>query len=62
MQQAVNPGGRIIMMHQGKIAYDFKGEDKKRLKVNDLLKLFDELRRKDNIDPSVAALLEQVYV
>jgi putative tryptophan/tyrosine transport system ATP-binding protein len=62
MQQAVNLGDRIIMMHQGKIAYDFKGEDKKRLKVNDLLKLFDELRRKDNIDPSVAALLEQVYV
>jgi putative ABC transport system ATP-binding protein len=62
MQQAVTLGDRIIMMHQGRIAYDFKGEDKKRLKVNDLLKLFDELRQKDNIDPTVANLLEEIYV
>jgi len=62
MQQAVNLGDRIIMMHQGKVAYDFKGEDKKRLKVNDLLTLFDELRQKDNIDPAIAALLEEYYV
>lgn len=62
MQQAVNLGDRIIMMHQGKVAYDFKGDDKKRLKVNDLLALFDDLRRKDNIDPTVAQLLEESYV
>jgi putative tryptophan/tyrosine transport system ATP-binding protein len=62
MQQAVNLGDRIIMMHQGEVAFDFKGEEKKRLKVNDLLYLFDELRRKDNIDPGVATLLEEVYV
>ena len=62
MQQAVNLGDRIIMMHQGKIAYDFKGEDKTLLKVNDLLSLFDELRRKDQIDNSVADLLETNYV
>ena len=29
MQQAVTLGDRIIMMHQGKIAYDFKDEDKR---------------------------------
>jgi putative tryptophan/tyrosine transport system ATP-binding protein len=62
MQQAVNLGDRIIMMHQGKLAYDFRGGEKKRLKVNDLLTLFDELRRKDNIDPAVALLLEENYV
>lgn len=62
MQQAVNLGDRIIMMHQGVVAYDFKGEDKKRLKVNDLLALFDDLRRKDNIDPGVASLLEEAYI
>jgi putative tryptophan/tyrosine transport system ATP-binding protein len=62
MQQAVNLGDRIIMMHQGKVAYDFKGDDKKRLKVSDLLTLFDELRQKDNIDPAIAALLEEYYV
>ncbi|NOU48179.1 MAG: ATP-binding cassette domain-containing protein [Bacteroidales bacterium] len=62
MQQAVNLGDRIIMMHKGKVAFDFRGEDRKRLKVNDLLTLFDELRRKDNIDPAVAMLLAEYYV
>jgi len=62
MQQAVNLGDRIIMMHQGKIKYDFRGEEKKRLKVPDLLYLFDELRRKDQIDNSVAELLLANYV
>jgi ABC-type uncharacterized transport system ATPase component len=50
------------MMHQGKVAFDFQGEEKKRLKVNDLLTLFDELRQKDNIDPSVASLVEEMYI
>jgi putative ABC transport system ATP-binding protein len=62
MQQAVNLGDRIIMMHQGKIIYDFKEDEKRRLKVQDLLSLFDELRRKDQIDPGVAELLISSYV
>lgn len=62
MQQAVNLGDRIIMMHQGKVAYDFNGEDKKRLKVNDLLALFDEIRRKDSMDQDIAALLHKSYI
>ena len=62
MQQAVNLGDRIIMMHQGQIAYDFKGEDKKRLKVIDLLNLFDEIRRKESIDPAAAILLSENYI
>ena len=62
MQQAVNLGDRIIMMHQGRIKYDFRGEEKKRLKVPDLLSLFDELRRKDQIDSGVAVLLLRNYI
>jgi putative ABC transport system ATP-binding protein len=62
MQQAVNLGDRILMMHNGKIAFDFEGSDKKRLKVNDLLALFDEIRRKDQIDSSVSELLVKSYV
>jgi putative ABC transport system ATP-binding protein len=62
MQQAVNLGNRLIMMHQGRIRYDFNEEEKKRLKVNDLLSLFDELRRKDQIDSGVAELLRENYV
>jgi putative ABC transport system ATP-binding protein len=62
MQQAVNLGDRIIMMHQGRIRYDFSGDEKKRLKVPDLLALFDDLRRKDQIDQTVAELLLENYV
>jgi len=62
MQQAVNLGHRILMMHNGKIAFDFTGSDKKRLKVNDLLALFDEIRRKEQIDASVSELLVKSYV
>jgi putative ABC transport system ATP-binding protein len=62
MQQAVNLGDRIIMMHHGKIKYDFRGEEKKRLKAPDLLSLFDDLRRKDQIDQGVAELLVNYYI
>ena len=62
MQQAVQMGDRILMMHNGRLAYDFRGESKKRLKINDLLALFDELRQKDTIDPGVAELLSNKYV
>jgi len=62
MQQAVNLGDRIIMMHRGQVRFDFRGGEKKRLKVNDLLALFDELRRKEQIDTGVAELLVANYV
>ena len=42
MQDAINIGNRLIMMHEGRIIYDVKGEEKKRLKVEDLLKKFEE--------------------
>jgi putative ABC transport system ATP-binding protein len=62
MQQAVNLGDRIIMMHQGRIKFDFSGDEKQRLKVPDLLSLFDEIRRKDQIDTGVSELLIANYV
>lgn len=61
MQQAVNLGQRIIMMHQGSIAFQFEGAEKRRLAVSDLLARFDELRRRDMFDESVAALLHGTY-
>lgn len=42
MQQAVNMGDRIVMMHRGSIVHDFSGEEKKKLKVRDLIELFNE--------------------
>lgn len=62
MQQAVNLGDRIIMLHRGQVVYDFKGYEKKHLQVPDLLALFDDLRRKDQIDPSIAELLAAGYI
>ncbi len=62
MQQAVNLGDRLIMMNKGKVIYDFRGDEKRRLRANDLLALFDEVRRKEQIDPTTAEILKRVYV
>jgi putative ABC transport system ATP-binding protein len=42
MQDAIDVGNRLIMMYDGRIIYDVKGDDKKKLKVADLLKKFEE--------------------
>ncbi len=62
MQQAIAMGDRILMLHQGRIVHDISGDDKRRLKVGDLLALFDDIRRREQIDPSVAELIRQSYV
>jgi putative ABC transport system ATP-binding protein len=62
MQQAVNMGDRILMLHNGRIVFDFKGQEKQRLKSHDLLALFGEIRKKDQIDPTIAEMLNQQYV
>ena len=41
MKDAINYGNRLIMMHNGRIIYDVEGEEKKSLKVEDLLKKFE---------------------
>lgn len=62
MQQAVNMGTRILMMHKGRIVHDFNGQEKQRLKAADLLALFDEIRKKEQIDPAAAEMIDQLYV
>lgn len=42
MQDAIDIGNRLIMMHEGRIIYDVSGQEKKQLKVEDLLKKFEE--------------------
>lgn len=42
MQDAIRYGNRLIMMMNGRIIYDVKGEEKKTLHVSDLLKKFEE--------------------
>jgi len=43
MKDAIKMGNRLVMMHEGKIIYDVKGEEKKQLKVSDLLGKFEEV-------------------
>ncbi len=62
MTQAVNHGDRLVMMHQGQVFYDFAGAEKQRLRADDLLGCFDDLRRRDLLDESAAALLQEQYL
>lgn len=43
MQDAINHGNRLIMMMEGKIILDIRGEEKKKLTVEDLLHKFEEV-------------------
>ena len=42
MKDAISCGNRLVMMHEGRIILDISGEDKKSLRVEDLLKRFAE--------------------
>ena len=62
MQQAATLGDRLIMMHRGRVLHDITGKEKQRLRANDLLDRFEELRRSELLDESAAEMLERVYV
>ncbi|MGI6010523.1 MAG: ABC transporter ATP-binding protein [Ruminococcus sp.] len=42
MKDAIRLGNRLIMMHEGRIIYNVSGEEKKGLKVEDLLEKFGQ--------------------
>ena len=41
MKDAIRVGNRLIMMHEGRIILDIKGQEKKDLQVKDLLEMFE---------------------
>ena len=43
MRDAITYGNRLVMMNEGRIVIDIKGEDKKKLTVEDLLQKFEEV-------------------
>ena len=43
MRDAIRMGNRLVMMHDGRIIYDVRGEEKKALQVSDLMKKFEEI-------------------
>lgn len=62
MQQAVHLGDRIVMMHRGEVLHDLQGAERARARPEDLLKRFDEVRRREQLDPTVAEMLQRNYV
>lgn len=43
MKDAIKYGNRLVMMYEGRIIYDVKGEEKAALKVKDLLARFEQV-------------------
>jgi putative tryptophan/tyrosine transport system ATP-binding protein len=50
MHQALHMGTRTLMMHQGEIILDLRGEERARLTVNDLVRKFTEMRKEAALD------------
>lgn len=46
LNQAISMGNRLIMLHEGKIVLDIKGDEKKNLTIEKLLSCFDKVRAK----------------
>ncbi len=62
MQQAVNLGDRIVMMHKGQVLHDLQGSERARVRPEDLLGRFEAVRRREQLDGSVAEMLATSYV
>jgi len=62
MQQAASVGDRLVMMHQGILTLDCYGAEKRRMRPDELLLRFEDLRRRELLDESVAELIRAAYV
>jgi putative ABC transport system ATP-binding protein len=62
MHQAASLGDRLIMMHRGQIIHDFQGAEKRRLRPDDLLARFEEVRRAEQLDETAAQMLAANYI
>lgn len=62
MQQAVHFGERLLMLHRGRVTLDISGTEKLRAQPAELEKHFEELRRQELLDDSVALLLRAQYI
>jgi putative ABC transport system ATP-binding protein len=62
MHQAANLGDRLIMMHHGRVIHDLRGAEKKRVRPEELLERFEEIRREEQLDETAAEMLQRSYV
>ena len=59
MQQAVDLGDRIVMMHKGRVLHDIRGAEREGLTADRLLHRFEEIRRREQLEKPAKALLRQ---
>ncbi len=60
MQQAIRWGNRLVMMHQGRIVFSVAGDDKSKLRVNDLVdKFYDASREELTVDEMLLSTPKQ---
>lgn len=62
MHQASSLGSRLLMMYRGRVLHDYRGPDKRRLRPEDLLDRFEDLRRSELLDETAAEMLRRTYV
>ena len=53
MQDALNYGNRLIMLYEGHVVVDLTKEEKSKMQVNDLIRLFKENSGTNLVDDSV---------
>lgn len=49
-------------MHKGQILHDLQGSERERARPEDLLSRFEDVRRREQLDGSVAEMLASAYV
>jgi len=62
MQQASRLGDSLLMMHHGRVLLNLGGAQKKRIRPEELLARFEDVRRADLLDESAADMLARCYV
>jgi hypothetical protein len=50
------------MMHRGEVLHDLSGAEQARIRPEDLLHRFDEVQRRERLDPAVAEMLRKNYI
>ena len=61
MQQALELGNRILMMHKGQIIDDISGKEKTQLSPDDLLEKFAQLRKTEKLTDDMLEQLHREY-
>jgi putative tryptophan/tyrosine transport system ATP-binding protein len=60
--QAVALGDRVLVVNRGRVVESIGGARKRRLRVEDLLDIFDRLRSGDLVDESAAEMVRRLYI